>query len=218
MRVRPYGAGVWREPALGAGGGTFVLATLATVVFDGISQTNTYSLWEADLFEWQVWFSYHITFFQTLFMVAIVGGFALLYLVICVVLSRSDEDRIGETARRYAPTLIPISAVYFIAHYFLYLVYVGQFTGSAVLDPLEREWVPDYTIWASVPGALVWYLQVALIVWGHVVAVFAAHRLALRDDRRPVGAVVRQSPLVLLMAGYTFVGLWLLGQSLGPSG
>jgi len=209
---------VWREPALGAGGGTFVLATLATVVFDGISQTNTYSLWEADLFEWQVWFSYHITLFQTLFMVAIVGGFALLYLAICVVLSRSDEDRIGETARRYAPTLIPISAVYFVAHYFLYLVYVGQFTGSAVLDPLEREWVPDYTIWAGVPGALVWYLQVALIVWGHVVAVFAAHRLALRDDRRPAGAVLRQSPLVLLMAGYTFLGLWVLGQSLGPSG
>jgi len=87
-----------------------------------------------------------------------------------------------------------------------------------VLDPLQREWVPDYTIWAGVPGALVWYLQVALIVWGHVVAVFAAHRLALRDDRRPAGAVLRQSPLVLLMAGYTFLGLWVLGQSLGPSG
>jgi hypothetical protein len=96
-----YGAGVWREPALGAGGGTFVLATLATVVFDGISQTNTYLLWEADLFEWQVWFSYHITLFQTLFMVAIVGGFALLYLAICVALSRSDEDTIAETARRF---------------------------------------------------------------------------------------------------------------------
>jgi hypothetical protein len=51
-----------------------------------------------------------------------------------------------------------------------------------VLDPFEREWVPDYTIWAGVPGALVWYLQVALIVWGHVVAVFAANRLALRGS------------------------------------
>jgi hypothetical protein len=33
-------------------------------------------------------------------MVAIVARFALLYLAICLVLSRSDEDTIGETARR----------------------------------------------------------------------------------------------------------------------
>ena len=78
--------------------------------------------------------------------------------------------------------------------------------------------MPDYTTWAGVPGALVWYLQLALILWGHVVAVFAAQRLALRDDRRPASAVVRQSPLLLLMARYTFIGLWMLGQSLGPNG
>ena len=37
-----YGSGVRREPMLGTGGGTFVLALLATVVYDGFSQTQKY--------------------------------------------------------------------------------------------------------------------------------------------------------------------------------
>src|SRR5439155_7265973 len=38
VRLRPFGAGVRREAPLGDGGGTFVLALLATVVYDGFSQ------------------------------------------------------------------------------------------------------------------------------------------------------------------------------------
>jgi hypothetical protein len=49
MRLRTYGSGVRREPSLGTGGGTFVLALLATVVYDGFSQTQKYV-------DWQSWF------------------------------------------------------------------------------------------------------------------------------------------------------------------
>ena len=59
-----------------------------------------------------------------------------------------------------------------------------------------------------------WYLQVALIVWGHVVAVFEAHRVALPIHGAPRRAALAQLPLVLLMVGYTFTGLWVLGQVL----
>jgi len=214
LRLRAYGAGVRREPPLGAGGGTFVLATLGTVIYDGFSQTNRFSLLEADVLGRSSWLSYHISALETAFMTLIVGGFALLYLLVCALLSRFERVAVAEAARRYAPTLIPISAVYFISHYFLYLVYIGQFTPAVVLDPLEREWIPDYGIWADIPGGVIWYLQVGLIVWGHIVAVFAAHRLSLRVQGRPRLALVAQSPLVLLMVGYTFVGLWVLGQAL----
>jgi hypothetical protein len=65
-----------------------------------------------------------------------------------------------------------------------------------------------------VPGALVWYVQVALIVWGHVVAVFEAHRVSLGLQVSARSAVLAQAPLILLMVGYTFTGLWVLGQVL----
>jgi hypothetical protein len=147
-------------------------------------------------------------------MVAIVGAFALAFLLVVTAVSRLEATSVTDAARRYAPTLIPIAAVYFVSHYFLYLVYASQFTWAAVADPFGREWVPDASPWTGVPGSVVWYIQVALIVWGHVIAVFEAHRVSLGvhvDARR---AVMAQVPLILLMVGYTFTGLWVLGQVL----
>jgi hypothetical protein len=214
MRLRTYGSGVRREPSLGTGGGTFVLALLATVVYDGFSQTQKYVDWQSWFVDRSTWLAVHETVLDTLLMVAVVGAFALAFLLVVYFVSRLEATSVSDAARRYAPTLIPIAAVYFASHYFLYLVYACQFTWAAVADPFGREWVPDATPWTGVPGALVWYIQVALIVWGHVIAVFEAHRVSLGvhvDARR---ALMAQVPLILLMVGYTFTGLWVLGQVL----
>jgi hypothetical protein len=215
VRLRPYGAGVRREAPLGPGGGTFVLALLATVVYDGFSQTNQYARLEGFFLDRSTWLALHQTFLDTLLMVAIVAAFALAFLAVVTAVSRLERAPVADAARRYAPTLIPIAAVYFVSHYFLYFVYGSQFTIAAVFDPLGREWVPDVeSPWKGVPGQLVWYLQVALIVWGHVIAVFEAHRVSLRVAGAPRRAIFAQAPLVLLMVGYTFTGLWVLGQVL----
>jgi len=54
---------------------------------------------------------------------------------------------------------------------------------------------------------------VLLIVWGHVAAVFAAHRFALRTSTRG-RALLAQAPLVGLMVLYTVTGLWVLAQQI----
>jgi hypothetical protein len=214
-RLRLFGAGVSREAPLGPGGGTFVLALLATVIYDGFSQTEQYVRFQGWFLDHSTWLAVHDTFLDTVLMAAIVGAFVLAFLAVVGLVSRLEGATLTDAARRYAPTLIPIAAVYFISHYFLYLIYAGQFTYAAVFDPLGREWVPDVeTPWKGVPGELVWYLQVALIVWGHVVAVFEAHRVSLLASEAPRRAAVAQIPLVLLMVGYTFTGLWVLGQVL----
>jgi len=214
MRLRTYGSGVRREPSLGTGGGTFVLALLATVVYDGFSQTQKYVDWQSWFVDRSTWLAIHATVLDTLLMVSVVSAFALAFLLVVFFVSRLEDTSLADAARRYAPTLIPIAAVYFASHYFLYFVYASQFTWAAIADPFGREWVPDAHPWTGVPGALVWYIQIALIVWGHVVAVFEAHRVSLGvhvDARR---AVMAQVPLILLMVGYTFTGLWVLGQVL----
>ena len=216
MRLRTYGSGVRREPTLGTGGGTFVLALLATVVYDGFSQTQKYVDLESWFLDRSTWLALHETLLDSIIMVAVVGAFALAFLLVVTAVSRLEQTSVTDAARRYAPTLIPIAAVYFVSHYFLYLVYAGQLTGGDLLDPFGKDWIPDYAPWAGVPGSVVWYIQVALIVWGHVVAVLEAHRVAVSVHARPRTALAAQTPLVLLMVGYTFTGLWVLGQTLIP--
>ena len=52
-----------------------------------------------------------------------------------------------------------------------------------------------------------------IIVLGHVCAIFAAHRIALRVVPRGRAAVLVQAPLIALMIVYTVFGLWILGQA-----
>lgn len=215
LRLRPYGAGVRREPTLGPGGSAFVVTMLATVVYDGFRGTTTFRrFYDFLVGRLDPSISGESQMVSTLTMGLVVAAFVLAFLVICALVSRFEEGGTTEVARRYAPTLIPIAAVYFIAHYFLYLFYLGQLTPGTVLDPFEREWVGDYRPWTQVDGAVVWYIQVALIVWGHIVAVIEAHRISLQVHRRPLRTFLTQIPVVLLMVGYTFAGLWVLGQAL----
>jgi len=213
LRFRGYASGVRREPALAAGGGAFAVAALATVVFDGYHSTRTYASLMERLFPSAPAGS---TAVGTWTMVVIVGGFVLAYFGVSALVSLAEERSPVKTAARYAPSLIPIAAVYFIAHYFLYWFYVGQLTPGTVADPFEREWVPDYNVWKPFSGASVWWVEVALIVWGHIAAIVEAHRIAVAQHHSPRRALAVQLPLVLLMVAYTFSGLWVLGQALRP--
>jgi hypothetical protein len=206
-RVRFYGAGLRTDPPLPAGGAAFVLAALATVVFDGWSQTDRFGSFQQWFWERWSFLAHHVDVLQTLSMVAVVVIFVVAYLTIT-----------GSNAAPLATTLIPIASVYFAAHYFAYLLIAGENTAAVIVDPFGHSWNPlgwgEYGIWKGIaPAGVVWWIQVLLIVFGHVVAVFAAHRLALRVTTRG-RAFVAQLPLVALMVAYTVAGLWVLAQQI----
>ncbi len=206
-RLRLYGAGLRTDPALPAGGGAFVLAALATVVFDGWSQTDRFGTFQQWFYDRWSYLAVHTGVLQTLSMLAVVLVFVGAYLLI----TRGE-------AGVYAPTLIPIAAVYFAAHYFAYLLIAGQATLGVIVDPFGQSWNPgglgEYEVWRGIaPAALVWWIEIVLIVGGHVGAVFAAHRQALRRTS-PSRALWAGAPLVALMVLYTVAGLWVLAQQL----
>ena len=207
VRFRLYGAGLRTDPRLPAGGGAFVLATLATVVYDGWSQTTRFA--SVQHWFWARWtfLLHHPQVLRTLSMLAVVVVFVAAYLLVT-----------RRHARVVAPTLIPIAAVYFTAHYFAYFLIDGQGTLGVLVDPFGHSWNPwglgEYNFWKGIaPPAVTWWTQIVVIVWGHVAAVIAAHRLALRGSTR-VRALVAQAPLVGLMVLYTLAGLWVLAQQL----
>ena len=206
-RLRLYGAGLRTDPGLPAGGGAFVLTALATVVFDGWSQTDRFGSFQAWFYDRWSFLAHHTDVLQTLSMLGVVVVFVGAYLLVT-----------RRQAVLLAPTLIPIAAVYFTAHYFAYLLIAGEDTPAVLVDPFGHSWNPlgwgEYGLWRGIaPAAAVWWIEVLVIVWGHVTGVFAAHRLSLRDSNRS-RALVAQAPLVLLMVVYTTAGLWVLAQQL----
>ena len=202
-----YGSGLRAGSPLPAGGAAVVIGLLGTVIFDGFSRTAKY----ADIF------GRPRASRDTLVMLGVVAVLALAYACTCGLLR--EEEGVVATARRYAPTLVPIAGVYFIAHYLTYLLVIGQETPAVVVDPFGKSWNPwglgEYNLWKGIaPAGGVWWTEVVLIVWGHVAGIVAAHWLAMRTRQRRARLLLAQSPLVLLMVAYTTAGLWVLAHLL----
>ena len=108
--------------------------------------------------------------------------------------------------RRLAATgagLLPIAVGYLIAHYFTYLLIDGQRIVVAVADPLQQGWDLGGFGWAFfeptpawLPPGLVWTIQIAAVVGGHMLGRVGRPRRGgaatrARGDRSPAGARCR---------------------------
>jgi len=125
--------------------------------------------------------------------------------------------RLGRFASAYVYSLVPIAIAYQLAHYYTFFLARGQRIVHLISDPFGWGWnlfgTAGYGLNAVIIEAdFVWYSQIALIVAGHVVAVYLAHLVALRlfEDRRK--ALQSQLPMLVLMILYTVFSLWILSQ------
>ena len=84
-------------------------------------------------------------------------------------------------------------------------------------DPFGYGWdlfgTAGYETSFGVIGAkALWFLSVATIVLGHVIAVYLAHRISLRIFTSRAMAIRSQYPMLALMVLYTVVSLWIIAQ------
>jgi hypothetical protein len=80
IRLRPYGAGIRREPPLGVGGGAFVVTLLATVVYDALRNTVVVGEVEGFLIDLVPGLRQADDTLGTVTMIVLVGAFAVLFL------------------------------------------------------------------------------------------------------------------------------------------
>jgi hypothetical protein len=103
-----------------------------------------------------------------------------------------------------------------------YLLIDGQRIVIAVSDPFQRGWDLFGTAFHEVsadwlPAGLVWTIQLAAVVGGHMLGAWAGHVVAALEA--PEGRTTRsmrrrQIPLALVMVVLTTVTLWSLGQAI----
>lgn len=121
-------------------------------------------------------------------------------------------------AGRFIYSLVPIAAVYSIAHYVSFLAYQGQAMASLISDPLgdgsnilgTASVTIDYGLLSA---TAIWYIQVGVLVTGHVCGLVLAHDRALELYEESHVATRSQYWMLVIMVGFTTLGLWLLSQS-----
>lgn len=145
--------------------------------------------------------------------IGLVTGF--FYLGVRGMKTISRRLEVKALAGAFAHTLIPIAFAYVLAHYFSLLVWQGQAIGYLASNPLGHHsdlfgtahWQIDFH---AISPTAIWYVQVVALVLGHVCGLILAHDRALAMFQRPYEAARSQYWMLVVMVGFTCMGLWLL--------
>jgi hypothetical protein len=219
--LRAPGSGLIISGAESLGMLAFVVAMLSTVLFDGLLGTQAMALVHGALSDWLP--LHPLAGGYVLGTAGLIGLwmlFLLAYMLACRATAWLVGDRsAGAIARLFALTLVPIAIAYNVAHYFHYLLVQGQLIIPLLSDPLGRRWdlfgtamyYPDIGI---VDARFTWYLAITCIVAGHVISIWLAHRLALREFGARGKAVAASVPLTVLMVLYTIISLMVIADPL----
>jgi hypothetical protein len=197
----------------------FVLLVLSSVSFDGLSRTFA---WLGLLGENPLVYPGRTVLMvsNTLGFLALFAGLGLAYVLALRLQALLTGIRLplARLLGLFALPLVPIACGYHFAHYLPVFLVDVQYALRAASDPFAWGWdlvgtrdLPVVTSLLSDPARVyaIWHSQVAIIVAAHVAGVVVAHALALRlAGRAP--ATVGQLPMLVLMIGYTTLGLWLL--------
>jgi hypothetical protein len=222
VALRPWAVGLLRLAATGWDTVVFVILTLGSLAFDGLSATPAWTGLENRLGpSLEGLGGLGRMLLLTAGLLAVCGGFLVVFagVVRLVEWLGNLTARGVETATLFAFTLVPIALVYNAAHNYSYIVIQSQGLIPLLADPLHHGArllpIRGYQVsFALADARLVWYLQVALIVAGHMLAVYVAHVRALRLAPDGRDALRSQLPMLVLMVVYTMTSLWILAQPL----
>jgi hypothetical protein len=225
--LRPWGVGLLKPAPSGWDRVFFVILMLATLAFDGILATPAWQDFNVTLEPiWLPMGQFGFFFVRTLGMTLVTFAFLLVFVAFIrmVIFFGNRKVDFLMTATGFAFTLVPIALVYNAAHYYSYFIVQSQVLIPLLNDPLQKGW----HLWPAVAGlqpsfalaqaSTVWFVQIILIVSGHVIAVYLSHLRAGERFRTAQRALLSQYPMLLLMVTYTMTSLLILAQSTTKAG
>jgi hypothetical protein len=199
----------------------FVAVMLGSVAFDGLSratwwQDRMYDLESRYIVESPTKAEFAHLGLSLLGLLVCVAAIGLLY-ALAVLAAKAIGDTDLPLAGAFIGSLIPIALAYLVAHYFTLLADTGQDAIYLASDPFGKGWDlfgtadfrPAENLFA--PNTI-WYVQVGVLVVGHVLGLVLAHDRAISLFSSARTAVRTQYAMLALMVLYTCTGLWLLSS------
>jgi YHS domain-containing protein/ferredoxin len=231
VRARPWGADLAGEHHARKDEAYLALLMLSITAFHGLTMTR---LWR-DLLAWsesRLGLPYVPAF--SLGMLLLMLGPVLVYALLVratTALSRAPEVGYQRAFVRFAYSLLPIALFYHLAHNLEHLLMEGQKVVPLLSNPLgyapgERwsllgfqgsgPWdllgTAGWTLPPLVGLNTLWFIQVVLVLVGHVFSLWIADRTARRLYPAPGAALRSQLPMLLGMVLFSIFSLWLLKQ------
>ncbi|HEY4097595.1 MAG TPA: fenitrothion hydrolase [Baekduia sp.] len=145
-------------------------------------------------------------------LLAAVGLIAAAYLIGVRGMTRATGGT--HLAGRFVHSMAPIAMAYVVAHYFSLVVFQGQGMEALISDPLGNGadllgTSGDTINYSVISTSMIWYVQIAALLAGHVGGLILAHDRALVLFKGRT-AVRSQYWMLAVMVGFTSLGLWLL--------
>ncbi|MGN6558555.1 MAG: fenitrothion hydrolase [Solirubrobacterales bacterium] len=208
------------------GSAAVVIASIASTSFDG-AQEGAYKDFIEKTYEWfvdrgvELTNALHLT--DTIFMLLTFAGVGIVYMLgVRGMRTVPGAPSFKKLRTGFAHTLVPIALAYLVAHYFSLFFFQEQAQFTYLLsDPLGTGHTDifgtannliDYKI---LTANMIWYIQVAALVIGHVIGLMLAHDRALvywPDYRK---ATASQYWMLAVMVAFTCFGLYLLSLGNG---
>jgi hypothetical protein len=203
----------------------FLLLSLATVSFDGLSMTFWW-LGLNDINPLEFPGRSVVTGINT---AGLLGAWGVLTALYVAAVLMGEWLRGAQNAKPalglMVLSILPIALAYHISHYLTYFMVNIQWALIALNDPLSMganlfgmRGLRVTASFLNTPDAVerIWQVQVAAICIGHIWAVILAHGLSSRlTGGQASKHLIGQIPLGLLMVAYTLFGLWLLSSPTG---
>jgi hypothetical protein len=218
LLVRPFGRELLeRAPSFAIV--AFIIAMLAVVLFDGLLSGETWWSLQKSVTRALPQLAHPRGYLTTpLGLITLWAIFMSVYWISCrAAAALASGVSTGDLLRAFAYTLVPIAVGYSVAHNLSNLLIQGQQAIPLLSDPLTLRWnlfgtakyQPDTRV---IEAAGSWYAAVAAIVVGHAIAVWLAHRIALRMFGAARTAVIATLPLTAAMLVYTAISLAVLAE------
>lgn len=221
FNLRPFAVGLANPVAVSTSTAIFVVLTLATVTFDGLSETNFW-LEAQEVLHPVISGLPGDTFgtIDTFGLLLIPALFLTVYMGFSWGIRQLEgtvASPVFDVAKVFVLSLIPIALAYNMAHFISVLAIQGQGIIPLISDPFGNGWnlfgTADYRVDIDIISAgFVWWVSITAIVLGHILSVYISHVISLRRMPTAAQAVKSQYPMLALMVIYTATSLWIIAQ------
>ena len=212
----------------------FVLFMLSSTTYDAVHDTSFWAqlywknllmllqpLWGADMARAQALLGPWYQIYQRLSLLLSPFVYLGIYLGVIWLTRRVTRTRVPlhVLSFRFAGSIIPIALAYSVAHYYALLLTTAPVVPFLISDPFGFGWNLFGTAHGSAePPPLdmghVWHVAVLVILAGHVASVYLVNRIAVQVFPAHARTWVAELPLLVLMIGYTLIGLLVLALPL----